>query len=233
MMRSSGSGPRRLAAAIILLFTIFFGQSVSAPQVEAAPPAAGFRDFYFGTVVNIAPTGEKPESKLWWNDGSWWGSLWDPTSNRYSIHRFDVVTQSWSNTGTSIDTRPSSKGDALWDGSRLYFVSHVFSTSPGPASSASSGRLYRYSYNPATQTYTLDTGFPVNVNSSTSETLVLDKDSSGKLWVTWVEGGKVKVNRTLGNDQTWGQPFNLPVQGGSITADDISSIIAFGGARIG
>ena len=22
------------------------------------------------------PSGDKPESKLWWHDGFWWGSLW-------------------------------------------------------------------------------------------------------------------------------------------------------------
>lgn len=73
----------------------------------------------------------------------------------------------------------------------------------------------------------------MTVNGSKSETLVLDKDSSGKLWITWMESGKVKVNRTVGSDQVWGTPFDLPGQGGSVNSDDISSVVAFGGNKIG
>ena len=201
-----------------------------APNAVLGPPNVGYRDFSYGNTVTPAPTGEKPESKLWWNDGYWWGSLWNTSSNRYTIHRFE--NNSWVNTGTAIDTRASSKGDALWDGTHLYIASHVFTTSPG-SSSSGNGRLFRYSYNSGSNTYTLDSGFPVNVNSSKSEALVLDKDSNGKLWVTWVEGGKVKVNRTVGSDLTWGQPFDLPVQGSNTNSDDISSLAPMAGNRIG
>jgi hypothetical protein len=38
----------------------------------AAPADTGYRDFQFGASCNSTPTGEKPESKLWWNDGFWW-----------------------------------------------------------------------------------------------------------------------------------------------------------------
>ncbi len=202
-------------------------------QAQSTPVAAGYRDFYFGKSVNGLLTGEKPQSKLWWNDGLWWGSLWDLAIKKYTVHRFNVATQSWTSTGTAIDTRVDSKGDALWDGQYLYFVSQHFTNSPGPATGSDGGRLYRYSYNAAAKSYSLDAGFPVMVNNSLSETLVLAKDSTGKLWVTWTEGGKVKVNRSLGDDLTWGTPFDLPVQGTDTKIDDISSILAFGGNKIG
>ncbi|TMQ54210.1 MAG: tandem-95 repeat protein [Candidatus Eisenbacteria bacterium] len=205
----------------------------SVARVGSANASAGYRDFNFGSTVSNTPTGEKPESKLWWNDGSWWGSLWDPGTNRHTIQRFDTATQSWTSTGTAIDPRSSSRGDALWDGTHLYVVSHIFTTSGGSTTSSNAGRLYRYSYNPGSRTYSLDSGFPVNVNLSKSETLVIDKDSTGRLWVTWTEGGKVKVNRTVGSDLAWGQPYDLPVQGNSVTSDDISSIATFGSGRIG
>jgi len=201
---------------------------------QSVPVTAGYRDHYYGTTPDQAATGEKPQSKLWWNDGLWWGSLWDPAMNKYAIHRLDFSTQSWMSTGIAIDDRGGSKADALWDGQRLYIVSNYFvEAGAGPASSSQSGRLYRYSYNPATLNYSLDAGFPVNVNSSKSETLVLDKDSTGQLWVTWTENGKVKVNRTTGSDLSWSAPFDLPVQGGNIDSDDISSLIAFDGDKIG
>jgi len=202
----------------------FFGNA----QAQSIPVTAGYRDFYFGKSVNNTPTGEKPQSKLWWNDGVWWGCLWDPIRRANTIHRFDAATQSWSSTGTALDDRSNSKADALWDGKYLYIVSQIFTHTPIPAAEANSGRLYRYSYRSTSKSYSLDAGFPVLVNRSLSETLVLAKDSSGRLWVTWAEGGKVKINRTIGNDLTWGTPFDLPGQGNDVVEDDISTIVAFG-----
>src|SRR4029450_8112318 len=124
-----------------------------------------YRDFQFGSSCNSTPTGEKPESKLWWNDGIWWGSLCAP-DNTYHIFKLDLTSQTWVQTPTKIDDRPTTKGDALWDNAhnKLYVASHVFTTSGAPTSSSSSwGRLYRYSYDSTAKTYTLDSGFPVNV----------------------------------------------------------------------
>ena len=64
--------------------------------------------------------------------------------------------------------------------------------------------------------------------------LVIDKDSTGKLWATWQQNNTIYVNRTLnGDDHTWGTPFALPAMGTSVTVDDNSAVIAFGGDRIG
>jgi flagellar hook capping protein FlgD/IPT/TIG domain-containing protein len=224
--------PRRhIRALTARLFGIALLLPLALPRALAAD--VGYRDFSFGPTVNSTPTGEKPESKLWWNDGDWWGCLWDPGAGRYTIHRFSLGSNSWVNTGTVIDARASAKADVLWDGTHLYVLTHVFTTSAGPAPPENSGRLYRFGYDTATRTYSLDGGFPVNVNASRSETLVLTKDSTGRLWVTWVEAGKVKVNCSTGGDQTWGTPFDLPVQGGNASADDIASVAAFGTDRIG
>jgi hypothetical protein len=35
------------------------------------------------------PTGEKPQSKLWFNDGIWWASLFDRSTEEYHIYRYD------------------------------------------------------------------------------------------------------------------------------------------------
>ena len=198
----------------------------------AQPIAAGYRDFNYGSTVTEAPTAEKPESKLWWNGGHWWGSLWDPGTEKYRIHRFDVATQSWINVGPDLDDRPKSLADALWDGEHLYVASHVYagdSQEPGNTTEANSARLYRYSYDAATDAYGLDAGFPVLINSAKSETLVLDKDSTGRLWITWTQGNKVYMNRSLVDDLTWGEPFTLPVQGADLDGDDISTLIACNG----
>jgi len=200
------------------------------------PVTVGYREFNYGATVYKSPTAEKPESKLWWNDGFWWGSLWDPTTNKYRIYRFEAGAQSWINVGPNIDDRPRSLADALWDGQKLYVASHIYaggSQQSGNTTAANSARLYRYSYDAGTDTYSLDAGFPVLVNSAKSETLVLDKDSTGQLWVTWTQANKVYINRSLGDDLTWGTPFVLPVQGPNLDLDDISTILSFNGDRIG
>jgi uncharacterized repeat protein (TIGR02543 family) len=213
-----------LVLAIGGIFSFTFAQT---------PVTNGYRDFNFGSTVVSTPTAEKPESKLWWNDGYWWGSLWSPSANKYRIHRFEVAAQSWIEVGPDIDDRSHTLGDALWDGQKLYVVSHVYNSGGSQSSSnttaANSARLYRYSYDAATETYTLDAGFPVLVNSATSETLVLEKDSTGQLWVTWTQANKVYVNRSLGDDLTWGTPLVIPTQGANLSSDDISTLIAFNG----
>ena len=193
----------------------------------AADGDVGFRDQSFGSAS--APSGEKPESKLWWNDGIWWADMWDVATSDHYIHRLDVTTQTWSRTGTRLDDR-SSKADILWDGLKLYVASHAYTSSP---STGTPSRLYRYSYDPSTKTYAQDPGFPVTINGWKLETLVIDKDSTGTLWATWVQGGKVWVTHTAGSDLLWVTPYQLPVADNAVSSDDISSLIAFGGDKVG
>ncbi len=217
---------RSLAAVGALLFAV---AAVPVAPAIADPGDVGF----VGPVYTGAssPTASKPESKLWWNDGSWWGSLWDSVAKAYRIHRLDTSTQTWVNTGVTIDTRSSSKADALWDGTKLYVASHVYSTTPATGHPA---RLYRYSYNPVTKSYSLDSGFPATISDWRTETLVIAKDGTGTLWATWTRGNSVWVNRTAGGDHLWGTPFVPAVTGAAnLKADDISSIVSFGPGRIG
>ena len=221
-----------LALIFIVLSFLLFSSSIMLAQSE--PVEVGYRTLDFGNHVLSEPTGEKPESKLWWNDGYWWGSLWDPDSRDYEIHRFELDDQEWISTNTTLDTRGETLADALWDGSKLYIASHFFtSDNPGTTSDANSAKLYRYSYNPSNKTYSQDAGFPVQINQSKSETLVLAKDSAGKLWITWTQNGDVMINCSDGNDLNWGTPFKLPAQDRDVADDDISSVIAFDGSKIG
>ena len=182
-----------------------------------------------------APTGEKPESKLWWNDGSWWAVLFDTVSKTHHIFRLDRASQTWIDTKVVVDDRPKSRADAKWDGRRLYVASHVFASSNATAAPGNPARLYRYSYDATGKTYSLDSGFPVTISDYSSETLTIDKDSTGALWASWAQASRVYVNRTDGSDATWGTPFALPVQQGAdnLSDDDIAAVVAFGGNKIG
>ena len=202
----------------------------------AVPIDVGEQDFTYGpTTLANDPTGDRPESKLWWNDGLWWASMFNVTETEYHIYRLNWSTQVWEDTGVPLDDRDESRADTLWDGSKLYVASHLFTENSAHADSGNRGRLYRYSYNTTTNVYFLDSGFPVDVNEDKSETLVLEKDSTGRLWVIYVSrptGGsdyQVYVNASAGSDDVWGTPFTLPVAGAHVAQDDIASLIAFGG----
>lgn len=226
----------KTAAAIVALLA--FVVAPASPALAQTAVQSGFRDFSFGNDVST-PTSEKPESKLWWNDGSWWGVLYNDSANQYRIYRFDSGSQSWTDTGTVVDNRSSSRADVLWDteAQRLYVVSHVFSSSGSTTTNSSQwGRLSRFSYNSTTRTYTLEAGFPVNVTRGKSETLTIAKDANQRLWVTFVEGRKVKVNWSLTSDLDWGVPVDLPVGNSTaitVDSDDISAIVNLPSGDVG
>lgn len=206
----------------------------------------GYLGDSYDTLDKRRPTGEIAESKLWWNDGSWWGNLYNNSAQEYQIYRLDWPTQKWESTGVTIDNRKDSRADALWDETtgKLYVASHYYAENPRPRINHPQdwARLYRFSYDMVTQSYSLDDGFPTIINYDRTETLVLDKDSTGRLWVTYVsrEGGaseyQVYVNSTDGDDSNWATPFTLPFPEAYVDLDDITSLIAFSdeeGPKIG
>ncbi|MGH3026925.1 MAG: PKD domain-containing protein [Gaiellaceae bacterium] len=225
-------GTRIYAASRLALIVALVLLAALVPGAAGAPGDIGYEGR--STAGTSTPTGTKrAESVLWWNDGSWWASMWDSTTQDFHIFKLDTATQTWLDTGVIIDPRANTHADVLWDGTHLYVASHPFVADNEPAVPGFESRLYRFSYEPTTDTYSLDSGFPVLINNYKTETLVIDKDSTGKLWATWMQDNRIYVNRTLGDDRTWGVPFVLPVAATSVTIDDNSSVIAFGGGKIG
>jgi hypothetical protein len=205
---------------------------IAAPTAAAAADI-GARDYVYSPATG-SPSGTKPESKLWFNRG-WWAILFSPKVGDYHIFKL-TSGETWSDTGVAADTRNTSRADTLWDPatSKLYVASHVMTTKASTTTPANAARLYRYSYDATSDRYSLDAGFPVTINAARVETLVIDKDSTGTLWATWTQGSRVYVAHTTGgNDAAWGAPYIVPGNGTTLTSDDISSLIHFGGNRIG
>jgi hypothetical protein len=190
------------------------------------PPKGDFTGPTYGTGASD-PSGFKDESKLWYHDGTWWSVMYDQTAGDYFVFKLNKTTQVWSKTTTVLDTRASAHADVLFDGTKLYVLSHVFKEI-AEVGATSVANLYRLSYSGGN--WTLDTGFPKTAFRGQMEEATVAKDSTGRLWATWVEGAAVKYV-TSADGTTWSAAATLPglEASGNLLTDDISTVTAFNG----
>ncbi|WP_308159355.1 Ig-like domain-containing protein [Arthrobacter sp. ISL-65] len=196
----------------------------------AAAGDVGVEDFsHSGTGT---PTGTKrQENALWFNDGIWWGNLWDTASSDFHIFRFNAATNSWVNTGVTTETQANTHHDVLWDGKTLFVASYRFVNDGLPFEPNFPSTMRRYSYNSSTKTYTLLSSQRIHNNKV--ETMSIDKDSTGRVWATWQQGNRIFLNVTGTDGITWGTPFAHPASLSNVSVDDNSAVIAFGPGKIG
>jgi hypothetical protein len=223
----------RLISLVVAVSIIGLAAIIAVPAaVRAAPGDIGYQDQTFSGTGT--PTGiKRAESVLWWNDGSWWADMWDSVSQDFHIFRLNVLTQTWQDTGVTIDTRSNTHADVLWDGAHLYVASHLFVPDEQAAVSGYPSYLFRFSYNPATKAYSLDSGFPVQINNMKTETLVIDKDSTGKIWATWQQGNQIYLNRTMnGDDRLWERRLPCRTQLGTSRWTTTQRLLPSAGIRL-
>jgi hypothetical protein len=219
-------------AILALVASLFLSALGPITSANAAAVAAGFKDHVYGPGVSD-PSADKPQSKVWFADGSWWAGMFVDGSDDNRIHRYNATTHAWTATSTVVDQRNGSHGDYLWDAA----TNSLYVASANSESAADPILVFKLNYNPATDTYTHDPAFTANgvqVGLGPTETVTIAKDSTGQLWVTYqtpnaTTGRDVTINRSTTNESTWGTPFGI----GEIGADDISAIIAFGGDSVG
>jgi len=207
--RSGSTRPVR-AVGVLAVAAIAIAGLVAAPATQASTPAvAGYRDFGYGGSQATRVTSDPEQSKLWYNDGAWWGGLFVSSGrgsggSHFNIFRFNSATHTWVDTTRQVDSRDHSHADYLWDAAakKLYVASSksicdtVFD---GAQPCNDQVRVYRYSYNAASTTlagkYTLDAGFPKvlagagftgpNYTGGGSNAITIAKDSVGGVWVAY------------------------------------------------
>jgi hypothetical protein len=234
-MRSEWTVPliMTLAFGILLLLLPGVPESTPAPlrtedrarpqlTIPEPPPSRSVQTLSYDPRHSPEPTGSDPQSKLWTHDGAWWASMVDAESGEWRIHRHDSASDSWVGTGVLIDERGHAGSDALWDGTSLYVVSG------GPKDYARDHlRLTRFRYEPTTRRFLPDAGFPVAISANGVRDFTLAKDTTGRLWIAYIQGGWVQVNRTLGGDGQWGEAFVPPVEGTAVDDDQVA-VVAYG-----
>jgi hypothetical protein len=166
-------------------------------------------------------TGEKPQSKLWYNDGTWRAII---KKEGHGLWFYEFDGTAW-HPSQFVDAELGAGGaaDVKWNGTELFVLSY-----------SSHPKLFKYTYDRALRVFNLVTGFPVTIPIATgSETMVLDQDSTGRLWAAYeADHGQVFVCwSTSADHRTWNTPGMVLRSG--ISDDDIASVVAFGGDKVG
>ena len=92
----SGKGARGWTLATIAVLALAGGLWAAGPT--GAQVAAGREGPPF-ELANGVPTARPEESKLWWHDGHWWGSLWSDRARDF--HIFRLAGGRWHDTGVA------------------------------------------------------------------------------------------------------------------------------------
>jgi hypothetical protein len=187
----------------------------------ALADAVSYRDLAYDPKVVPSPTASKSQSKLWYANGTWWGLLNEPQSGELHIYRLEPDGSSWIDSRTLVDERPLARGDALAVGDQLYVVT------AGPrARPVDAIRLSRFTFRDGL--YRLDIDYPIVLNDSGVESVVLARDGTDRLWVAYTFENRVSIRASDGDDHHWSATFTPAVDGTLVAADDIAAVVPFG-----
>jgi hypothetical protein len=221
-LRVSGRVARPVVAALLSIGMVVAGLAAFVEPARAdVPGPVTYQGPAYGGASTLPPTADKPQSKLWYAYGTWWALMLSQETATIRVYRL-LADHTWVPASGTVDSRPDSTGDALWDGAtqKLYVVSRDATTAV---------LVMRLSYSTTTSTWTLDPGFESTVLNGGVESAAIDKDSRGRLWVTWTKGKSIWVTHTTKGDTGWIAPFKPKSPDTTIKADDLSSIVAFRG----
>jgi len=240
---------RRMATALLSAGLIAI--VATGTVLASTPVTVGFRDHSYGGGA-FRPNSDKPQSKLWYTDGSWFAGMFlfqsSPPRSENRIYRLNEATNSWALTSTIVDTRDTSHADYYWDEAdqTLWVASVTPPNRTSPLTTAADGiRIYKYTYNATTNAYTAAAGFPVTVQGTTTVapsfaggawTVTINREAaSGRLWIAWPHLQTVMYSYSDNDGATWTDPAQVPVQAGNpiqgigdLYNDDSASLITFG-----
>ena len=195
------------------------GDRTSDAESLLAGPSAAALAVDDGIPVSVN-TGEKPQSKLWRHDGTWWAVL-------ASTDVSPAGTWLWRHDGgrwTNV-LRLSADATLRADTKHVGNVTHILLHGPSPV-------LVSVEYVPGTRTYQPWTARPTAtaVSLSGSETATIDIDSTGRMWLASDSRSSVEVRYA---DAPYRSFSSRTVLASNITEDDIAVVTAMPGGKIG
>ena len=175
------------------------------------------------------------KSQLWYNDSLWWGAFSDNLGGVF----FHKQSGNTFTKGALLDGNFNGRPDVLWNGTNLFVMVYEFNTL---------AKLYKYSYNTITDTYTLISGFPIDlpltgigsgVSAAEVGSITLTEDSTGKLWAAYPgsfiggDGNYRVIWSTSADHKTWNSNGFIFDSGGSVDTQEVAPIVHFGGDKVG
>ncbi len=195
--------------------------AASRPTQPGRVPVA-YPDFGYGMGTQ-SPTKDKPQSKLFYQAGAWWGLLVNPATSDVRIFEL-VANHAWRDTSAVVDDRVDSTADALWDGQRLHVVSR---TGTGEV------RFLTFTFDPGARTYRPDQAAPTVLATGGAKSSSVAVDGLGRPWATFMQGGGMLVTHAVGAlGGSWSIPVAPAGDESLATTDDISSIAAIPGGIV-
>ncbi|HUS83435.1 MAG TPA: LamG domain-containing protein, partial [Dehalococcoidia bacterium] len=193
-----------LAAGAVLLFSQ--GAGVTRASTTALTPLAVSQD-----------TGEKPQSKVWQYNNTWWAVM--PNSSGTYLWRLEG-DNSWTS-ALKLSDSTNARADAKAVGGVTHILLHD-----------STPELTSVQHVPAGNTYQLwpTRSTATSVSLPGSETATIDIDSTGRMWLATEDGSNVTVYYSDSPYSSFSGPITLA---NNITEDDISGVIAMPDNKIG
>ena len=198
-----------------------FGIGIVPNQIEASAERSSL---VLASTTTLTPfsvsaeTGEKPQSKVWFNDGRWWAVM--PSTSVAPAGTW-IWRLEANNTWTNV-LQISSATDTHADTKAVGNVTHILLQGASPS-------LISVEYVPASTTYQLWTGRPTATSLSlpNSETASFDIDSTGRMWVATENGAFITVYNSASPYTLFSGPTNLA----SNVDEDNLDIIAMPGGK--
>lgn len=225
---------------ILAVCTILCGLAAVLVVPAVVHADTGHRDGAYTAGTSGSPTTAKPESKVWFSHGAWWAVMAKkvaPEDNTYLIFRLNANKQKWVNTHVAVDTRDSTRQDVLSVGNKLFIASHKHVDVAHNISSPNAKdemRLFLFNWSSGAHKF-VSAGTSTVIDGQKSETLVIDHDSTGAIWATWVQesGGQHQVYVKQTDGDCVANFANCTFGGGTldladVSPDDISSVVHFG-----
>ena len=197
------------------------GQTFTDSGTQAVHGAPGGGSQTFTTIPVSDSTGEKPQSKLWQYNGTWWAVL--PTTAVspagtwiWRLNNDDT----WTNV-VQISNDTNVQADAKAVGS----VTHILLHGPSP-------KLVSVQYKAAGNTYEPWSTRPTatSIALPNSEIATIDLDSTGRMWLATENGASLNVYYSDAPYTSFSGPVTLA---NNINDDDIGVVTALPNGTVG
>jgi hypothetical protein len=162
-------------------------------------------------------TGEKPQSKVWQYNNTWWAVL--PNSSGTYLWRLEP-DYNWTSV-LKLSDSTNARADVKAVGGVTHILLHDSTPELVSVEHVSVGNTYQLWSTRPTAT---------SISLSGSETATIDIDSTGRMWLATESGSKVNVYYSDSPYSSFSGPVTLAT---NINEDDISDVIAMPGNKVG